>query len=224
MALLERIRTAVLRISGYLVPLFQQIPNFGLYPGLMTLPFLAFLAILVTPYPVNIIGMISEFFIMSFMSISVLLANLITVAGIIVIIYSLIYFQLHRKEGLVTTGPYRFIRHPQYAGFLLMTLGLTSFSYWWLSNTFGIGWISKEATVALWFVQLGVYVALALIEESYLTKKFGKDYLSYKNQTSFIVPLGRFNRYDVPISVGIMSLAMFALILGQNFGLIFTFS
>jgi protein-S-isoprenylcysteine O-methyltransferase Ste14 len=190
----------------------------------MTLPFLAVLTILFTQYPVNVIGMISEFLIMSFMSIGVLLANLITVAGIVVIIYSVIFFQLHKKEGLVTTGPYRFIRHPQYTGFLLMTLGLTAFSYWWLSNTFGIGWLSKEATVALWFVQLCIYVALALIEESHLAKTFGEEYLAYKKQTSFIVPLGRFNRYDVPLSIGIMSLAMWALILTQYIGLAFTFA
>jgi protein-S-isoprenylcysteine O-methyltransferase Ste14 len=190
----------------------------------MTLPFLAVLTILFTQYPVNIIGMISEFLLMSFMSIGVLLANLITVAGIVVIIYSVIFFQLHKKEGLVTTGPYRFIRHPQYTGFLLMTLGLTAFSYWWLSNTFGMGWLSKEATVALWFVQLSIYVALALIEESHLAKTFGEEYLAYKKQTSFIVPLGRFNRFDVPLSLGIMGLAMWALILTQYIGLPFTFA
>lgn len=215
MALFQKIRAAFLRISGYLVPLFQQIPSLGFYTGLMTIPFVVVLGLLVTPFSVNIFGMISEFLIMSFMSISVLLANLITIAGILVIFYSLIYFQLHRKEGLITTGPYRFIRHPQYTGFLLMTLGLTSFSYWWLSNTFGLGWLSKEATVALWFVQFGAYVALALIEESYLKKTYGKDYFEYKDKTSFLIPLGRFNRFDVPLSIGLMSLAMCALILIQ---------
>ena len=223
MALLQKIRTVLLRISGYLVPLFQQIPTLGIYTGLMTLPFIAVLTILFTQFPLSLIGMVTEFLMMSFMSVGVLLANVVTVAGILVILYSVIYFQLHKKEGLITTGPYRFIRHPQYAGFLLMTLGLTAFSYWWLSNTFGIGWLSKEATVALWFVQLGIYVGLAILEESHLTKKFGDQYGKYKTQTSFILPLGRSTRFDIPLSIGLLSLGMMCLIFFQSLGT-FTFA
>jgi protein-S-isoprenylcysteine O-methyltransferase Ste14 len=224
MSMLQKIRETLLRISGYLVPLIQQIPTLGIYTGLMTLPLLSVLTILFTQFPVNIIGMIAEFITMSFMSVSVLVANLITIAGLLLTIYSVIYFMCHKKDGLVTTGPYRFIRHPQYTGFLMITLGLTVFSYWWLSNTFGIGWLSKEATVAVWFVQLGVYVALALIEESHLLKTFGEHYNTYKKTASFFVPLGRFKRFDIPFSVGILILSMILLILTQSLGSPFVFS
>jgi protein-S-isoprenylcysteine O-methyltransferase Ste14 len=223
MSLAQKIRETLLRISGYLVPLIQQIPTLGIYTGLMTLPLVAVLTILFTQFPLNIVGMIAEFITMSSMSLIVLIANLFTIAGIVLTVYSVVYFHRHRKDGLVTTGPYRFIRHPQYTGFILITLGLTVFSYWWLNNTFGIGWLSKEATVALWFIQLGVYVALALIEESHLMKAFGEKYTAYKQNTSFFVPLGRFNRFDTILSIGILCLAMILLILGQSMGSPFTY-
>lgn len=224
MTMFQKIREILIRISGYLIPLVQQIPTLGIYTGLMTLPLLAVLAILFTQFPLNIVGMIIEFITMSFMSITVLIANLITFIGLSLTIYSVIYLFRHKKDGLVTTGPYRFIRHPQYTGFLLITLGLTVFSYWWLSNTFGIGWLSKEATVTLWFVQLGIYVVLALIEESHLMKAFGEDYRSYKEKASFFVPLGKLNRFDIPLSIGCLSLVMLLLIIAQSIGSPFTFT
>ena len=221
MTIFQKIRSMGLRISGFLVPLIQQIPTLGIYVGLMTLPLFAVLAVLFTQFPLNIINVISEFIMMSFMSISVLVANVITLLGLILALYSLIYFQIHKKDGLVTTGPYRFIRHPQYSGFLLMTLGLTIYCYWWLSNTFGMGWLSKEATVAIWFLQLGIYTSLALLEESHLTKEFGDQYSVYKKHSSFIIPVGRFNRFDIPLSIGVLSLTMLCLILIQSIGIPF---
>lgn len=218
MTVVQKIRTTFLRISGYLIPLVQQIPTLGIYTGLMTLPLLTLLVILVTQFPWGIIGAISEFLLMSLMSVSVFIANLLTLLGLFIALYSIIYFQRHKKDGLVTTGPYRYIRHPQYVGFLLMALGFTAYCYWWLSNTFGIGWLSKEATVALWFVQFGIYVFLALIEESYLTKEFGDQYVAYKKQASFLVPLGRLNRFDIPLSIVIFCLGMFLVILFQLVG------
>ncbi len=215
MRFVQKLQSVLLRIGGYLVPLVQQIPTLGIYVGLMTLPLFAVLVILFTQFPLNIIGVISDLLMMSLMSIGVLIANLVTFTGILLTVYSFIYFQLHKRDGLVTTGPYRFIRHPQYTGFLLTTLGLTAFCYWWLSNTFGMGWLSKEATVALWFFQLLIYVSLALLEESHLARQYGKHYVAYKEQTSFFLPLGRFNRFDIPISIAILSLGMFSLILTQ---------
>ncbi|MFX1403116.1 MAG: hypothetical protein ACFE9D_01410, partial [Promethearchaeota archaeon] len=78
--------------------------------------------------------------------------------------------------------------------------------------------------VAIWFIQLGIYVALALIEESHLLKTFGEHYTDYKKTTSFFVPIGRVNRFDIPISIGILSLLMFLLILVQSIGSPFIFS
>jgi protein-S-isoprenylcysteine O-methyltransferase Ste14 len=75
---------------------------------------------------------------------------------------------------LVTTGPYRYIRHPIYSGMLLMTLGsaLDVNAYWLL------GFV----VAAVFFI----YSALA--EERNMTKQFPKTYPTYKSQTKMLVP------------------------------------
>lgn len=212
MAKLQKIRSTLLTISAYLIPFVQQIPAMGVYVGLMTLPVFFYLIILFSQYPMNFLLVLSQFFLMSFMSVGGLIANILVISGFILIAYSMIYLHRHKSGKLVTTGPYRFIRHPQYTGFLLLTLGLTSLSYWVLATTFGIGWLSKEATVALWFVQLSAYVVLALIEESYLAKEFGNTYTSYKRNVSFLVPFGGIGWFDIPLSIGTMTLLMLSII------------
>lgn len=54
---------------------------------------------------------------------------LFTVVGFLFAVCSVVYLRIHGKDGLVKTGPYRYVRHPQYFGILLMTIGLTGWSY-----------------------------------------------------------------------------------------------
>lgn len=215
MMLSQRIKSALLKTSGYLIPLVQQIPPMGVYVGLMTLPVIVYLILLFSQYPINFIEVLSSFVQMSLMSLGALITNLMVLAGLLLVLYSTIYLHRHKKEGLVTTGPYRFVRHPQYTGFIIVTLGLTGLSYWLLSVTFGIGWLTPEATVALWFAQLFAYILLTLIEDSYLSKEFGEDYTKYKNTVPGLLPLGRTRPIDIPLSIGTLSLLLFGVILIQ---------
>lgn len=73
------------------------------------------------------------------------------------------------KEKLVTTGIYRFIRHPQYAGFLLMTLGLL------------VHWVTILLLV-MWPILVILYYRLAKQEEAILEEEFGERYLKYKRK------------------------------------------
>ena len=75
---------------------------------------------------------------------------------------------------LVTNGPYSLIRHPIYAGILLMMAGtaIGLMPIWWL--------------VA---VAAGVYfITSARSEESYLTERFPDAYPAYKARTKMLVP------------------------------------
>ena len=79
------------------------------------------------------------------------------------------------KGKLVTTGIYRYIRHPQYLGFLVITLGL---NVWWLTII----------TLALWPVVIVVYYKLAKTEEKDAEEKFGEEYLKYKRRVPRWIP------------------------------------
>jgi protein-S-isoprenylcysteine O-methyltransferase Ste14 len=87
--------------------------------------------------------------------------------------------QIHRQVrgggGLVTGGLYRFIRHPQYTGIFLFTLG-------WILH-----WPSV-VTLLLWPVLIAAYVWLARFEERQAVAEFGDEYRAYAARTKRFVP------------------------------------
>lgn len=86
------------------------------------------------------------------------------------------YWRYDSGEGkLVDAGIYRYIRHPQYLGFLLITLGM----------------ILEWATIPLlimWPILLIVYYRLARKEEQEMMQEFGEQYVAYKKQTGMFLP------------------------------------
>ncbi len=83
--------------------------------------------------------------------------------------------QIHGARGLVTTGLYRYMRHPQYTGILLFTLG-------WL-----VHWPSL-VTLVLWPFLAAAYVWLARQEEREAVAEFGDAYLEYARRTKRFIP------------------------------------
>jgi protein-S-isoprenylcysteine O-methyltransferase Ste14 len=75
---------------------------------------------------------------------------------------------------LVTSGPYRTIRHPIYTGMLLALVGTAvAVSLYWL------------IAVAL----LGAYLVYSsLMEERYMAKRFPDSYPDYKRSTKMLIP------------------------------------
>jgi protein-S-isoprenylcysteine O-methyltransferase Ste14 len=84
--------------------------------------------------------------------------------------------QIHRAEGLVTSGVYRLMRHPQYTGLLLFTFG-------WILH-----WPSV-LTLVLWPLLVAAYVWLAKREEAMAVEEFGAAYLDYAAKTKRFIPL-----------------------------------
>jgi protein-S-isoprenylcysteine O-methyltransferase Ste14 len=207
---LNRVRSGFLRFAGYLIPLVQSLPPLGFWAGLMTLPFASYLILTFTNLPVNLPRALSEFFAPSPI---LALERTFAIIGLLILVYSIVYLRLKRKEGLVTSGPYRLARHPQYLGMILSTLGLTSWSVWILNNTFGIGFLSPSQTIGVWFVELFAYIFLAHIEELFLSRNYGETFENYKSQVPLLIPFFKTSRKDLDVLVSILIPAILLFIL-----------
>jgi protein-S-isoprenylcysteine O-methyltransferase Ste14 len=208
---LGRMRSWFLRVAGYFVPLVQSLPALGGWVGLMTLPFATYLIMFFTNLPISLVDVLSAFF----SPFPILIPErAFIIIGLLIFVYSVAYLRIKKKEGLVTSGPYRLIRHPQYLGIILATLGLTSWSVWILNNTYGVGFLSPSQTIGVWLIELLAYILLALTEELFLSRNYEKIFSDYKSQVPFLIPFLKINRksLDVLISVLIPPIILFVLI------------
>ena len=187
---------------GYLILLIQQIPGIWIWVPLMAAPLFLILGVLISNLPASMIELYQHFFYFE----EVIIAKLLIFLSFVAIGYCVIYLGIKKRNGLVTTGPYRFIRHPQYTGFLFLTIGFTAWSYFLITNSFGVGWISADQTILLWYLELFTYIGLALIEEKYLLKKFGAEYNNYRKATPLFIPFIKAGKWDFVISLFVFSL------------------
>jgi protein-S-isoprenylcysteine O-methyltransferase Ste14 len=84
---------------------------------------------------------------------------------------------LQPDHRLVTTGPYRYLRHPSYSGALLAALG------------FGVAlghWTSLLALLVTWAIGIAYRIR---VEEAALHDAFGAEYDAYRARTRRLVPL-----------------------------------
>jgi len=194
-------RSWFLRFAGYFVPFVQSLPALGGWVGLMTLPFATYLLMFFMNLPVSLVDVLSAFF----APFPILIPErAFIIIGLFLLVYSVAYLRIKRKVGLVTSGPYRLIRHPQYLGMILTTLGLTSWSVWILNNTFGVGFLSPSQTICVWFIELFAYIFLAHIEELFLSRNYGKIFSDYRSQVPFLIPFLKTNRKDLDILVSVL--------------------
>jgi len=86
-----------------------------------------------------------------------------------------VLFAVQQVGRLATTGPYAYVRHPQYAGFILIMLG------------FLIQWPTL-LTLAMFPVLVWMYARLAREEEGEARAAFGEAYSRYATMTPAFVP------------------------------------
>jgi protein-S-isoprenylcysteine O-methyltransferase Ste14 len=84
--------------------------------------------------------------------------------------------EVDRDQAVVTTGPYKWIRHPSYAGLLLIVAGLGLA----LGN-----WLSVAACLALPLPALAWRIH---VEEAELSRVLGGAYRAYQARTARLIP------------------------------------
>ncbi|MFQ5706000.1 MAG: methyltransferase family protein [bacterium] len=88
--------------------------------------------------------------------------------------------QIHEEQGeLVTDGIYAHVRHPQYSGLFLITIGML------------IQW-PTIITLAMWPILMYAYYRLGQREEREVEARFGDVYRLYKSKVPAFIP--RFGR------------------------------
>lgn len=103
-----------------------------------------------------------------------LISNGLIVFGFIIM--GMGWRQVHKAQGaLVTDGVYKWVRHPQYVGLFLVSLGLL------------IQWPTIP-TLLSWPILMGVYYRLAKREEREMVTTFGENYLNYKRRVPGFLP------------------------------------
>lgn len=79
------------------------------------------------------------------------------------------------KRRLVTDGIYAYMRHPQYTGFMMITLGLI------------VHWATIPLLV-MWPILALQYYRLAKTEEQEMEEEFGDEYAEYRRRVPMFIP------------------------------------
>ncbi|MDD5383143.1 MAG: isoprenylcysteine carboxylmethyltransferase family protein, partial [Candidatus Margulisbacteria bacterium] len=74
-------------------------------------------------------------------------------------------------KRLVTSGPYRFVRHPQFLGYIFVIVG-----WWWV-------WAAVYSFYFGMFILALIWVQAYLEEKSIMSKTFGEEYRQYIKRT-----------------------------------------
>jgi protein-S-isoprenylcysteine O-methyltransferase Ste14 len=105
-----------------------------------------------------------------------ILSNILILCGFILLsaAWKALY-EAQRTKTLATTGPYAYVRHPQYDGFILIMLG------------FLLQWPTL-VTLIMFPILVTMYVRLARREEREVLSEFGDEYRRYANRTPAFLP------------------------------------
>lgn len=87
--------------------------------------------------------------------------------------------RLRKDHTLVTTGPYRLIRHPMYLAYLVLFAGASLLAADWVIGATGMGIIASHVLFRV------------PREERILLERFGEEFLGYRERTGRLVPRAR---------------------------------
>jgi protein-S-isoprenylcysteine O-methyltransferase Ste14 len=82
---------------------------------------------------------------------------------------------IKKDHKLVTTGPFRIIRHPQYTSQILLDLG-------------GAAAVLSYIVAPIAVIQILFILLRASVEDKLMAKHFGNEFSSYKMKSGFVLP------------------------------------
>lgn len=178
------LQSTAFNMSSILIPIFQYIPCASIWFGIMSIPLITYLFLFFQN---------PSIFIHDFMFFFGYPGTYITLIGLTFSILSIIY-QLRNRKYLTVNGPYKYIRHPQYVGFILMTFGLTLITIQ-TDPVHVFNQINGHMLILfIWIAQVIAYIVLAKIEEFALKAKYGDIYLNYVDRVPFMFPFLKLRR------------------------------
>lgn len=127
-----------------------------------------------------------------------LLSLAVFYSGVAVFLVSLVqwFWYRHKQDVFFTKGLYSKIRHPQFLGIILISLGITlklmpskigwgliGIPFYGRSIPLGMGGL-----IGLWFLQVLGYVAFAYLEERSLSRRL-LEFNDYKQKVPLLLPM-----------------------------------
>ena len=118
-----------------------------------------------------------------FFSRTYMVGRIIALIGFGVLLLAVMQFLWNRVKGvgLIKTGAYSVVRHPQFTGIIIVTIGLTVMVLTLGGNQLQI--------IGLWMIQILGYISIARYEETHLLKRFGESFRQYKRDVPFMFPI-----------------------------------
>jgi len=105
-----------------------------------------------------------------------ILSNILIFAGFILLSASWrVLYKAQQEHKLATAGPYAYVRHPQYVGFVLIMFG------------FLLQWPTIP-TLVMFPILVTMYLRLAHREEREVLAEFGSPYAQYADETPAFIP------------------------------------
>jgi len=82
---------------------------------------------------------------------------------------------IKKRHELVTKGPFKFIRHPQYLCQVLVDIGAAMATLSYIVAGFAL-------------IEIPIYIMRASLEDKLLEKYFGDEFIHYKKKSGFFIP------------------------------------
>lgn len=117
------------------------------------------------------------------LSVRQVISWLLLTISVIYAVTAFVLFELRGKPGrnfenttkLVTTGLYRYIRHPMYGSLFILGLGMFLKSITW------------QSFILMMIIAIALFITCK-VEEKEMLKKFGDEYKAYISKTKMFIP------------------------------------